>query len=152
MSIGGIQGSGHGLHGLGKAQGAGAQGVKGADEKVAKLEQELKQIEEGMKLAAMTGNGQLLVMLQQQLQGMQQSAESGAGQDMGGKGGGRQAQGFDASRKLEEFQQKAEILAQEIQMQLQSVQAQAGNQSSQGSGFQDQNQAQGRDMRSMYPM
>jgi len=150
MSIGGIQGNGHGLHGLGKTHGA--QGAKGGDEKIAKLEQELKQIEEGMKLAAMTGNGQLLIMLQQQLQGMQQSAESGAGQDLGGKGGGRQAPSFDASRKLDEFKQKAEILAQEIQMQLQTVQAQAGNQSAQGSGFQDQNQASGRDMRAMYPM
>lgn len=147
MSIGGIQGHGHALHGLGKTPGA-----KGGDEKVQKLEQELKQVEEGIKLAAMTGNTQLLAMLAQQLQGMMQSAESGAGQDMGGQRGGGRAQGFDASRKLEEFQQKAEGLAQEIQLQLQTVQAQAGNQSSQGSGFQDQNQAQGRDMRQMYPM
>jgi hypothetical protein len=150
MSIGGIQGNGHGLHALGKAHGS--QGAQGGDLKVKQLEQELSQIEEGMKLAAMTGNGQLLAMLQQQLQGMQQSAESGAGQDMGGQRGGGRAQGFDARQKLDEFQQKAEVLAQEIQMQLQSVQAQSGNQSSQGSGFQDQNQAQGRNMRSLYPM
>jgi hypothetical protein len=96
----------------------------------------------------------MLAMLQQQLQGMQQSAESGAGQDQGDqqRGGGR-AQGFEARKQLEGFQQKAELLAQEIQLQLQSVQAQSGNQSSQGSGFQqDQNQAQGRDMRNMYPV
>lgn len=146
MSIGGIQGHGHALHALGKAQ-----GPQGGDEKIQKLAQELSQIEEGMKLAAMTGNPQLLAMLAQQLQSMMPS-ESGAGQDMGGQRGGGRAQGFDASRKLEEFQQKAELLAQEIQLQLQTVQAQAGNQSSQGSGFQDQNQAQGRDMRSMYPL
>jgi hypothetical protein len=147
MSIGGIQGHGHALHGLGKAQGA-----QGGDAKIQKLEQELSQIEEGMKLAAMTGNPQLLAMLQQQLQSMMPSAESGAGQDQGGQREGGRAQGFDARQKLDQFQQKAELLAQEIQLQLQSVQAQAGNQSSQGSGFQDQNQAQGRDMRTMYPM
>lgn len=153
MSIGSIQGNQHGLHGLGKAQGA-AQGAQGDDLKIKKLEQELKQIEEGMKLAAMTGNGQLLIMLQQQLQSMMQSAESGGGQDLGGdgSGGGRKAVSFDAARKLDDVQKKAEILAQEIQMQLQSVQAQSGSQGAQGSAFQDQNQAQGRDMRAMYPM
>lgn len=148
MSIGGIQGHGHALHALGKAQGA-----QGGDEKIQKLEQELKQIEEGMKLAALTGNPQLLAMLQQQLQGMMNSAESGAGQDMGGQGGGGRAQGLDARKQLEGFQQKAELLVQELQQQLQTIQAASGGQGAQGSGFQqDQNQAQGRDMRSMYPV
>ncbi len=146
MSIGGIQGNG--LHGLGKAHGA-----KGGDPKVKKLEQELKQLEEGVKLAAMTGNQQLLAMLMQQLQGVQQSAESQAGSDMGGQSGGGRAPSLDARQQLDDFRQKAEGLAQEVRMQLQSVQAQAGNQGAQGGGAQqDRNQAQGRDMRSMYPV
>lgn len=146
MSIGGIQGMGQGLQGVAKARG-------GDDLKTQQLSQELKQIEEGVKLAAMTGNPQLLAMLQQQLQGMMQAADSSGGQDMGDDRGGGRAQGLEARQKLDEFSQKAEILAQEIQAQLQTVQAQAGNQGAQGSGFQqDQNQAQGRDMRGMYPI
>lgn len=146
MSIGGIQGNQQHLQGMGKASQA-------QDPKVKQLEQELKQIEEGMKVAAMSGNTQLLAMLAQQLQGLQQSSESGAGQDSSDQKGGSRAQGFEARKQLEGFQQKAELLAQELQLQLQSVQAASAGQGAQGSGFQqDQNQAQGRDMRSMYPV
>lgn len=147
MSIGGIQGHSQQLQGLGKA-------AQAQDPKVKELEQELKQIEEGMKLAAAAGNPQLLAMLAQQLQQLQQSSESSSGQDQGDqKGGGGRAQGFEARKQLEGFQQKAELLAQEIALQLQSVQAASSGQGAQGSSFQqDQNQAQGRDMRSMYPV
>lgn len=147
MSIGSIQGNGHGLQGLGKAGGA-----QGSDPKIKQLEQELKQVEEGMKLAAMTGNPQLLAMLAQQLQNMQPSGDSQTGQDSGDRKGGGKAQGLEARKQLESLHQRAELLAQEIQLQLQTVQAQSGNQGAQGSGFQDQNQAQGRDMQRMYPV
>lgn len=150
MSMGGIQGVGQSPLGVGKAAGA-----QGKDPKIQELEQELKQIEEGIKLASSTGNQQLLAMLQQQLQGVQQSAEGQAGQDSSDqRGGGRGAVAFEARQRLNDVQQRAESLVQEIQQQLQSVQAQAGNQSSQGSGGfqQDSNQAQGRDIRALYPM